>query len=120
MAGGNGQIDGAVGDLNADGIADVVLVTHTEQYASANAQAWVYLSQDGGYSGPFVYDTFQPQGSGVTIGDLNRDGLPDVIVTTSQAVDVFLNLGGRAAGMCRRLTPMPLRLLCGQRGRAAE
>jgi hypothetical protein len=94
----NGRIDGVLGDLNRDGVADMVLVTHTELTDLEVAQAVVFLSQDGGFAPPAVYSTGQNQGGGAAIADLNGDGLPDVIVSTSAALDVFLNVDGGQLG----------------------
>ena len=90
----NGVVDGALGDLNGDGVADMLLVTHTEMESTEEAQAVVFLSGEGGFAAPAVYSTAQNQGGGVALGDLDRDGLPDLIVSTTAALDVFRNAGG--------------------------
>ncbi len=74
----SGPNDGAVGDINGDGIADVALTA----YAGSNlqAQVWVYMSEpDGGFSGPFVEQSEQPGEvwpGGVAIADINGDHRP--------------------------------------------
>jgi hypothetical protein len=44
------------------------------------------------------YPSSGPQGIGETSGDFNRDGKPDIVVGTNNAVDVFFNLGSGKFG----------------------
>jgi len=88
----DGPYGGLVTDLNGDGLADVVLVATASQ-----AQTWIYLSEDGGFSLQTYADEFNTGAAeGVAFGDLNRDGIPDLVMTTSGAILFRLGRGGGA------------------------
>ncbi len=98
-----GPGDAVVEDLNGDGLSDVVVTAHVREKGDAGGQAQtlVFLSEDGGFAGPTVYAAEQPGENGpgwVTLGDLNHDGIPDLITSTSNSLDVRLGLGGGLFG----------------------
>lgn len=91
----------AVGDINADGKLDLVATSNYYCYNYPyESRVDVLLGYgDGTFDSPIAHflavGTFV---SGVAVGDLNGDGLPDVAVTSSDAdsgdVSVFINAGG--------------------------
>jgi len=98
-----GPNDQLVADLNGDGIADILVTTYTGvgMGVFGATQVWVYLSQDGGYAAPATY--FSPlageSGPGwITLGDLNRDGIPDLVISSAASLAVRLGTGGGQFG----------------------
>ncbi len=78
----------ASADLDGDGLLDLV----AGNYTNGSGTLAVYFGQgNGGLSGP----TFYPgDGRSIAIGDLNDDGLPDIVATEmSSAVNILLNQG---------------------------
>ncbi len=86
----------AVGDLNGDGIPDMVTAD------AANNLIDVYFGQPGGgYSPPVAYSTMDSQQHGqdpvsVTIADINNDGIPDIIVADHADNRISILLGVKA------------------------
>jgi len=78
---GMGPEDGLATDLNGDGIADVVVATSTAN--GQQAQLWVYLSANGGYSGPWIFAPMMPNGSSgagrLTLGDFAGEGTEEIL-----------------------------------------
>ncbi len=108
-----GPNDRVVADLNGDGLSDVIVTVYVRGRGDAGGQAqtWVFLSEDGGFDGPTIYAAAQAGENGpggVALGDLNRDGIPDLIVSTSGSLDVRLGLGGGLFGS-EILIPAPCR-----------
>jgi len=105
-----GPIDGLLSDLNGDGLSDVVVTVYGrgDDGDAGQLQTWVYLSNDGGFEGPEVYAAQSgTDGPGwLALGDLNRDGIPDLVVSTSKSLDVRLGLGGGGFGSAVS-TPTP-------------
>jgi hypothetical protein len=104
---GNGPVSIAVGDLNGDGIADLAVLNQVDETIT------VLAGQAGGtftaVGTPFTVlaatglssVTLVPQW--VTVGDVNGDGIPDLIVAISDAlslggdtVNYFINQGNAA------------------------
>jgi hypothetical protein len=78
----------AVGDLNLDGNQDIVLIPDIRGHANSNF-AFVYLGNGArGFSGPTLVD--MPGGWPIAIGDINGDGIPDLV---SSAGDIALGKG---------------------------
>jgi hypothetical protein len=78
----------AVGDLNLDGNQDIVLTPGIRNHANSNF-AFVYLGNGaGGFSGPTLAD--MPGGWTIAIGDINGDGVPDLV---SSAGEIALGIG---------------------------
>ncbi len=87
----------ASADLNGDGILDLVAGLYP-QYNNLEGGFDVFLGEpDGGLSLPVHIDG--SDGTNVVLGDLNGDGLPDIVVTNWLAVSIFLQLsdGGYAS-----------------------
>jgi hypothetical protein len=79
----------AVGDINNDGRADVVIV-NTNDYHSEDGFMGIFLQNTSGGLEPIV-KYFTPNSSVVRIADLNNDGLSDVarIGKDTDSVDIF-------------------------------
>jgi len=90
----------AIGDLDDDGDADIVVTSQGHNAFPAAAAGWVMLNDGaGGFPSPTKY----PQSVGVTgvaIGDMNDDGDPDVVIADLAAASVnqFFNDGTGALG----------------------
>jgi hypothetical protein len=98
-----GPADGLIADLNGDGLSDVVVIVYGRGLGgdAGQSQTWVFLSEDGGFAGPTIYAAGQAGENGpggVVLGDLNRDGIPDLITSTATSLDVRLGLGGGLFG----------------------
>ena len=101
----NDPIAMAVGDLNDDGLPDLVVASATSEYASV-------LLQDRNNPGVFLPATRVFIGqvqSGIAIGDLNGDGLPDIAaaVNTRNLKILFANPAGPPGSY---LDPVDVRL----------
>ncbi len=85
---------GASGDLNGDGLLDLVFVEFLAEDANAHDGGLdVFFGlPNGGLSAATSYAG--SDGDSVAILDLNGDGNPDVVTSTAGGVNVFLNDGG--------------------------
>lgn len=79
-----------VGDVNGDGIPDIVAAT--SQYNPAATQLGIFFGNAKGtyVRGPVIAlsSGFEPRG--VAIADFNHDGLPDIAVFSGSVVDLFI------------------------------
>ena len=95
---GSNAVDVRLADLNGDGILDAVYVEKTSDTVQ------IIRGNGTGFDAPLVADqhTTSERPGAVRLGDMNRDGLLDVIVTAQTAngsvstVEVFLNQGAFA------------------------
>ena len=77
--GGTGQFAVAVGDINGDGLLDIV--TADEGGSATTGINIVYNNGNGDFSSPVVVGTSQDAAQyGLALGDLNADGLMDIVV----------------------------------------
>ena len=71
----------SIADLNADGKADLVITSDSCLDFSCNGIVGVKLGNgDGSFQAPLVYNTGGNFPRAVAIADLNRDGIPDILV----------------------------------------
>ncbi|MBI2890748.1 MAG: VCBS repeat-containing protein [Nitrospirae bacterium] len=84
----------AVGDLNNDAHPDVV----TANYYGYEGGLSVLLGRGDGTFQPATHIGAGHDMSNVTVGDLNRDGWPDLVAGHSTEFFVFLGAGGGAFG----------------------
>jgi hypothetical protein len=84
---GNSPSSVTLGDLNRDGILDII----TANYSSSNAS--VLLGNGDGTFDPAENYTTGNSPSSVTLGDLNRDGILDIITANESSGKVSVLLG---------------------------
>ena len=78
----------AAGDLNGDGRADIAIADH-EQAPAGSRSLRVYKGRaDGSFAAPLVLNPAASY-SALTIGDLNKDGKPDLVVAGFTASSRF-------------------------------
>src|ERR1700749_909124 len=65
----------AIGDLNEDGLPDMVSTNWTDSVVS------VLIAKPGGGYNPYVNYTIGAQPSDIAIADMNNDGHPDIVCT---------------------------------------
>ena len=79
----------AVGDVNGDGLADVVLTTSFYFDPAHDQKLFVFLQQpDGRLAPPVLYPIWGGARS-VQIGDVNSDGRPDIVVGNGNSIEIF-------------------------------
>ncbi len=99
-AGFGGSISGA-GDVNRDGINDVIIgaAYHTERPLDKNGRAYIYLGATGGLSlnpAKVISGTHNGELLGYTVagaGDVNGDGYSDVLITSLWYGNSVVNSG---------------------------
>jgi uncharacterized repeat protein (TIGR01451 family) len=82
-----------VGDVNGDGLADVVLITSHYFDPEHDFKLHVFLQQpDGQLAPPVLYPmkSAPPGAQSVQIGDMNGDGRQDVVLGNFNGMEVFL------------------------------
>jgi hypothetical protein len=82
----------AIQDLNADGMADMVVTTHDSSTVS------VLLGNGDGTFGPKRNYATDLAPWSVTIGDLNSDGRPDLVVANAGTLSILLGNGDGTFG----------------------
>jgi hypothetical protein len=83
---GVGQYTFTVGDINSDGKPDLIV----NEYSSFSPQLAVYLGNgDGTFQSPQTMSTISAE-SGMVPGDLNNDGLLDLVFQTGGGMEVYL------------------------------
>ena len=84
----------AVGDVNGDGLADVVLTTSYYFDPAHDFKLYVFLQQpDGQLAPPVLYPTnsaYSSRAQSVQIGDVNGDGRKDIVLGNTNNIEVFL------------------------------
>ena len=89
----------AVGDLNGDGLPDIVIASG---YANADSVEVMFNTTPKGSStvsfGNVLPYTGLGNPSSVAIGDLNHDGLPDIASSDGSGAVIYLQQSGAAAG----------------------
>lgn len=87
---GVGPEDGLATDLNGDGIADVVVGTVTADPQTQQPQLWVYLSGEGGFTGPQIYAANGLGWDGrLTLGDFDGDGTQEILYSYGTAGAIY-------------------------------
>jgi hypothetical protein len=79
-------------DVNGDGVLDLVALERDVSPEVPGGSFDVFFGEaDGGLLGPVRYAG--SDGFGLAVGDLNRDGIPDVAVSDGFSVNLFVNDG---------------------------
>jgi len=78
----------AIADFNQDGNPDVAVTSST---TSVNYLSIYFGNGDGTFQSPVNYVMDLPSQFFVTAGDLNHDGVPDLVDITANGVEVLLN-----------------------------
>jgi len=83
-----GYDDLEVGDVNNDGLDDIIVMSG--QGYDVDNLGILLQNTSGTMEGPFYYDLLIDENtSGVAVGDVNENGLQDVVVTYSYNIGVF-------------------------------
>lgn len=101
----------AVGDVNGDGLADVVLTTSFYFDPAHDFKLYVFPQQpDGQLAPPVLYPTNSDnanRANSVQIGDVNGDGRQDIVLGNTSNIEVFLQrVDGTLAPSVVYATPM--------------
>jgi uncharacterized repeat protein (TIGR01451 family) len=101
----------AVGDVNGDGLADVLLTTSYYFDPVSDFKLFVFLQQpDGQLAAPVLYPTnsnYQNRARSVQIADMNGDARNDIVLGNNNNIEVFLQRpDGALAPSAVYATPM--------------
>lgn len=101
----------AIADLDADGRKDLVLATRFYFDPANDYKLFVFFQNpDGTLAAPLKLDG--GNGNSVAVGDVNGDGLPDLVTTFDDGIGVRYGLGGRQFGpMVKFPTASPMDLV---------
>lgn len=99
------------GDVNGDGLIDVVLTTSYYFDPAHDFKLFVFLQQaDGSLAPPVIYatgSTYANRARSVEIADMNGDGRQDVILGNGNHIEIFLQ-GANGALMAPVQYPTPM------------
>jgi hypothetical protein len=84
----------AVTDVDGDGNPDVLFVVDTSQFPGYGYLTIFYGNGDGTFQQP-VTIPMSHQYTQAIVTDLNRDSLPDLVLTDGAGIATMMNLGGR-------------------------
>jgi hypothetical protein len=73
----------AIGDVNGDGKSDLVLVNCISPFGCTGVVSVMFGNGDGTFQSPVNYSTGGYWPGSVTIGDVNSDGKPDLVVANN-------------------------------------
>jgi hypothetical protein len=83
----------AVGDLNGDGHLDIVVVnTFPSFYSNSNGVVAVLMGNgDGTFQAPVLYESGGFSAVSIALGDVNGDGIPDLVVANQGTCETCAN-----------------------------
>ena len=84
----------AVSDVDGDGNVDIILSPESNPAGSISPLAIFYGNGNGTFLSP-VFIPIAHRYFQVLVADVNRDNLPDLVMTDGAAIAVVMNLGGR-------------------------
>jgi len=84
----------ALSDVDGDGNLDIILSPEPNPAGSISPLAIFYGNGNGTFLSP-VFIPLAHRYSQIVVADINRDNLPDLVMTDGAAVAVIMNLGGR-------------------------
>jgi len=84
----------AVSDVDGDGNVDIILSPESNPASGKSPLAVFYGNGNGTFLSP-VFIPIEHRYSQVVVADVNRDNLPDLVMTDGAAIAVVMNLGGR-------------------------
>jgi hypothetical protein len=95
FAAGGGIGQSAAADFNGDGIPDIAVVSCNPSSCSGGSASVAVLigNGDGSFQAPAVYATGSFQPTSVAVGDVNGDGVPDLVVASQCASSTTCGTG---------------------------